>query len=157
MNFLKGEMNKGGKTMTMNVLGYAAQSAKDTLAPYRIMRRGPRADDVLSRSFTVAYATRIYTVSTMTGVTVFTRWCPDMKLSGAWQASGRMSLASSRVIMSVSVAWSIPASIVRPAKKDWSSIAKRSQHTPITGLIVTIKCPPSAVIRRKSLCRINLY
>ena len=33
--------------MTMNVLGYAAQSAKDDLTPYRFMRRGPRANDVV--------------------------------------------------------------------------------------------------------------
>jgi alcohol dehydrogenase (NADP+) len=33
--------------MTMNVLGYAAQSAKDALAPYRFVRREPRADDVV--------------------------------------------------------------------------------------------------------------
>ncbi|MFA7269068.1 MAG: NAD(P)-dependent alcohol dehydrogenase [Sterolibacterium sp.] len=32
--------------MTMNVLGYAAQSAKDTLAPFRFERRDPRPDDV---------------------------------------------------------------------------------------------------------------
>ncbi len=33
--------------MTMNVLGYAAQSAKDALAPYRFVRRDPRANDVV--------------------------------------------------------------------------------------------------------------
>lgn len=33
--------------MTMNVLGYAAQSAKDVLNPYRFVRRDPRADDVV--------------------------------------------------------------------------------------------------------------
>jgi len=33
--------------MTMNVLGYAAQSAKDALAPYRFARRNPRANDVV--------------------------------------------------------------------------------------------------------------
>lgn len=33
--------------MTMNVLGYAAQSAKDALAPYRFTRRDPRPDDVV--------------------------------------------------------------------------------------------------------------
>ena len=33
--------------MTMNVLGYAAQSARDALAPHRFVRRDPRADDVL--------------------------------------------------------------------------------------------------------------
>jgi uncharacterized zinc-type alcohol dehydrogenase-like protein len=33
--------------MTMNVLGYAAQSAKDTLAPFRFERRDPRPDDVM--------------------------------------------------------------------------------------------------------------
>ena len=33
--------------MTMNVLGYAAHSAKDALAPYRFVRRDPRADDVV--------------------------------------------------------------------------------------------------------------
>ncbi len=33
--------------MTMNVLGYAAQSAKDPLAPYRFARRDPRPDDVV--------------------------------------------------------------------------------------------------------------
>lgn len=33
--------------MTMNVLGYAAQSAKDALAPYRFVRRDPRPDDVV--------------------------------------------------------------------------------------------------------------
>lgn len=32
--------------MTMNVLGYAAKSAQDALAPYRFMRRDPRANDV---------------------------------------------------------------------------------------------------------------
>jgi uncharacterized zinc-type alcohol dehydrogenase-like protein len=32
--------------MTMNVRGYAAQSAKDNLAPHRFMRRDPRPDDV---------------------------------------------------------------------------------------------------------------
>jgi alcohol dehydrogenase (NADP+) len=32
--------------MTMNVLGYAAQSAKDVLAHYRFVRRDPRADDM---------------------------------------------------------------------------------------------------------------
>jgi len=31
--------------MRMNVLGYAAQSAKSALAPYRFERREPRADD----------------------------------------------------------------------------------------------------------------
>jgi hypothetical protein len=31
----------GGKRMTMNVLGYAAQSAKAALAPYRFVRRDP--------------------------------------------------------------------------------------------------------------------
>jgi uncharacterized zinc-type alcohol dehydrogenase-like protein len=35
------------KTMTMNVLGYAAQSAKDALAPHRFVRRDPRANDVV--------------------------------------------------------------------------------------------------------------
>jgi uncharacterized zinc-type alcohol dehydrogenase-like protein len=33
--------------MTMSVLGYAAQSAKDDLAPYRFDRRDPRGDDVV--------------------------------------------------------------------------------------------------------------
>lgn len=33
--------------MTINVLGYAAQSAKQALAPYRFERRNPRADDVV--------------------------------------------------------------------------------------------------------------
>ena len=33
--------------MTMDVLGYAAQSSKDALSPHRFMRRGPRADDVV--------------------------------------------------------------------------------------------------------------
>jgi uncharacterized zinc-type alcohol dehydrogenase-like protein len=33
--------------MTMNVLGYAAQSPTDALAPYRFERRKPRADDVV--------------------------------------------------------------------------------------------------------------
>jgi uncharacterized zinc-type alcohol dehydrogenase-like protein len=33
--------------MTMNVLGYAAQSAKAHLAPYRFERRNPRTDDVI--------------------------------------------------------------------------------------------------------------
>ena len=33
--------------MTMNVLGYAAQSAKDDLAPFRFERRIPRTDDVV--------------------------------------------------------------------------------------------------------------
>jgi uncharacterized zinc-type alcohol dehydrogenase-like protein len=33
--------------MTMNVLGYAAQSAKAALAPYRFVRRDPRPDDVV--------------------------------------------------------------------------------------------------------------
>ncbi len=33
--------------MTMNVLGYAAQSAKDALAPHRFVRRDPRANDVV--------------------------------------------------------------------------------------------------------------
>jgi len=32
-----------GKKMTINVLGYAAQSAKDALAPHRFVRRDPRA------------------------------------------------------------------------------------------------------------------
>jgi len=31
-----------------------------------------------------------------------------------------MSLASNQVIMLVSVVWSIPGSIVRPASKDWN-------------------------------------
>jgi uncharacterized zinc-type alcohol dehydrogenase-like protein len=35
------------RTMTMNVLGYAAQSAKDALAPYRFVRRDPRPNDVV--------------------------------------------------------------------------------------------------------------
>ena len=33
--------------MTMNVLGYAAPSAKAELEPYRFERRDPRADDVV--------------------------------------------------------------------------------------------------------------
>ncbi|MBF0505461.1 MAG: NAD(P)-dependent alcohol dehydrogenase [Nitrospirae bacterium] len=33
--------------MTLNVLGYAAQSARDALAPYRFVRRDPRPDDVV--------------------------------------------------------------------------------------------------------------
>jgi uncharacterized zinc-type alcohol dehydrogenase-like protein len=33
--------------MSMNVIGYAAQSAKDALAPYRFSRRDPRPDDVV--------------------------------------------------------------------------------------------------------------
>lgn len=33
--------------MTMNVLGYAAKSAQDVLAPYQFIRRDPRPDDVL--------------------------------------------------------------------------------------------------------------
>src|SRR5512143_3484853 len=33
--------------MSMNVLGYAAQSAKDALAPYHFERREPRTDDVV--------------------------------------------------------------------------------------------------------------
>jgi uncharacterized zinc-type alcohol dehydrogenase-like protein len=33
--------------MTMNVQGYAAQSAKDALAPFRFERRDPRPDDVV--------------------------------------------------------------------------------------------------------------
>jgi uncharacterized zinc-type alcohol dehydrogenase-like protein len=32
--------------MTMNVRGYAAQSAKDALAPFRFERRDQRPDDV---------------------------------------------------------------------------------------------------------------
>src|SRR6267143_1604013 len=35
------------QTMTMNVLGYAATSAKAPLAPYRFVRRKARADDVV--------------------------------------------------------------------------------------------------------------
>jgi uncharacterized zinc-type alcohol dehydrogenase-like protein len=35
------------KKMTMNVLGYAAQSAQAALAPHRFVRRDPRADDVV--------------------------------------------------------------------------------------------------------------
>jgi alcohol dehydrogenase (NADP+) len=31
----------------MNIMGYAAQSAKDVLAPHRFMRRDPRSDDVV--------------------------------------------------------------------------------------------------------------
>jgi uncharacterized zinc-type alcohol dehydrogenase-like protein len=38
---------KGKKTMTTKVLGYAAQSAKDALAPHRFVRRDPRANDVV--------------------------------------------------------------------------------------------------------------
>lgn len=33
--------------MTINVLGYAAKSAKDDLAPFRFERRIPRPDDVV--------------------------------------------------------------------------------------------------------------
>ena len=33
--------------MVTNVLGYAAQSAKAALAPYRFVRRDPRPDDVV--------------------------------------------------------------------------------------------------------------
>ncbi len=33
--------------MTMNVLGYAAKSATDNLAPYRFERRDPRPDDIV--------------------------------------------------------------------------------------------------------------
>jgi len=33
--------------MTMNVIGYAEQSAKDALVPYRFVRRHPRANDVV--------------------------------------------------------------------------------------------------------------
>jgi uncharacterized zinc-type alcohol dehydrogenase-like protein len=33
--------------MTMNVIGYAASSAKAELSPYNFVRRGPRADDVV--------------------------------------------------------------------------------------------------------------
>lgn len=33
--------------MTMNILGYAAQSAKDALAPFRFVRRDQRPDDVV--------------------------------------------------------------------------------------------------------------
>src|SRR5208283_5132663 len=33
--------------MTMNVVGYAAQSAKTPLAPYRFVRRDPRPDDAV--------------------------------------------------------------------------------------------------------------
>jgi uncharacterized zinc-type alcohol dehydrogenase-like protein len=33
--------------MSMNILGCAAQSAKDALAPHRFVRREPRADDVV--------------------------------------------------------------------------------------------------------------
>jgi alcohol dehydrogenase (NADP+) len=33
--------------MSMSVIGYAAQSAKDALAPYRFSRRDPRPDDVV--------------------------------------------------------------------------------------------------------------
>lgn len=33
--------------MTMNLLGYAVQSAQDALAPYRFTRRDPRANDVV--------------------------------------------------------------------------------------------------------------
>jgi uncharacterized zinc-type alcohol dehydrogenase-like protein len=33
--------------MAMNVLGYAAQSAKDALSPYRFVRRNPRPNDVV--------------------------------------------------------------------------------------------------------------
>jgi len=36
-----------GQKMTMNVLGYAAQSAKADLAPYRFERRDPRPNDVV--------------------------------------------------------------------------------------------------------------
>jgi uncharacterized zinc-type alcohol dehydrogenase-like protein len=35
------------KTMSMNVLGYAAQSAKDALTPFRFERRDQRPDDVV--------------------------------------------------------------------------------------------------------------
>jgi uncharacterized zinc-type alcohol dehydrogenase-like protein len=33
--------------MSMNVLGYAAKSAKDALAPFRFERRDQRSDDVV--------------------------------------------------------------------------------------------------------------
>jgi uncharacterized zinc-type alcohol dehydrogenase-like protein len=42
VNFIYGET-----TMTMNVLGFAAQSSRDELAPYRFERRDPRPDDVV--------------------------------------------------------------------------------------------------------------
>jgi uncharacterized zinc-type alcohol dehydrogenase-like protein len=35
------------KAMSLKVLGYAAQSAKDALAPYSFVRRDPRPDDVV--------------------------------------------------------------------------------------------------------------
>lgn len=38
---------EGWKVMTIDVLGYAAQFAKDALAAYRFQRRAPRADDVV--------------------------------------------------------------------------------------------------------------
>lgn len=37
--------------MTMNLLGYATQSAKDALTPYRFTRRDPRANDVVIEIF----------------------------------------------------------------------------------------------------------
>ena len=33
--------------MTLNMRGYAAQSATTALAPFRFVRRDPRADDVV--------------------------------------------------------------------------------------------------------------
>jgi alcohol dehydrogenase (NADP+) len=46
-NIRRTDQARKGKQLTMNVLGYAASSAKAALAPYRFVRRDTRADDVV--------------------------------------------------------------------------------------------------------------
>jgi hypothetical protein len=57
--------------MTMNVLGYAAPSAKAKLEPYRFERRDIRNDDVLLIFFIVVFVILICIMSKMTGMLVF--------------------------------------------------------------------------------------
>ena len=60
--------------MTINVLGYAAPSAKTELAPYQFERRDIRADDVVIEILYCGICHSDVHQSTMTGVgTAFTQ------------------------------------------------------------------------------------
>ena len=65
--------------MTMNVLGYAAPSAKNALEPYRFERREIRSDDVVIEILYCGVCHTDIHMSKMTGEEVLFLWFQDTR------------------------------------------------------------------------------
>jgi alcohol dehydrogenase (NADP+) len=103
--------------MTMNVLGYAASSAKAALEPYRFERRDPRADDIVIEILYCGIChSDVHQVRDDWNNTTYPV-VPGHEIIGRVVDVGKMSLATNQGIMLVLVVWLIHASTVQPASK----------------------------------------